>query len=251
MVTATAMNIGALLKGQAPAAQPTWNAICLADFGDSGVAFLAQPQIPPRNVNWSSQGRMGSLRQGRVREILPAQDPARRERAVLRALPARQAQHRQDQGGQDRNMSAKSPDRLRTLRQDQPAAGRTRRDQCPLRLLPSADLQRSSRSRWTRRRSTAISRTATSPSWSMSGRPGAVPAAPWRRCSNGPRSELEPAVRLLKLNSDKAPAVSSRLGISGIPTLLLMSNGREIARTSGAMDTKNIVAWTTAGLARS
>jgi len=56
MVTATAMNIGALLRGRAPTAQPTWNAICLADFGDSGVAFLAQPQIPPRNVNWSSKG---------------------------------------------------------------------------------------------------------------------------------------------------------------------------------------------------
>ncbi|BAM90285.1 sulfide-quinone reductase [Bradyrhizobium oligotrophicum S58] len=56
MVTATAMNIGALLRGQEPKAQPTWNAICLADFGDSGVAFLAQPQIPPRNVNWSSKG---------------------------------------------------------------------------------------------------------------------------------------------------------------------------------------------------
>jgi sulfide:quinone oxidoreductase len=56
MVTATAMNIGALLHGKQPAAIPTWNAICLADFGDSGVAFLAQPQIPPRNVNWSSKG---------------------------------------------------------------------------------------------------------------------------------------------------------------------------------------------------
>ena len=56
MVTATAMNIGALLRGKTPDAQPTWNAICLADFGDSGVAFLAQPQIPPRNVNWSSKG---------------------------------------------------------------------------------------------------------------------------------------------------------------------------------------------------
>ena len=62
--------------------------------------------------------------------------------------------------------------------------------------------------------------------------------------------QLEPEVRLLKLNSDKAPSVSSRLGISGIPTLLLMRGGREIARTSGVMDTKNIVAWTTAGLAR-
>jgi sulfide:quinone oxidoreductase len=56
MVTATALNIGALLGGKEPTAQPTWNAICLADFGDSGVAFLAQPQIPPRNVNWSSKG---------------------------------------------------------------------------------------------------------------------------------------------------------------------------------------------------
>jgi thioredoxin 2 len=62
--------------------------------------------------------------------------------------------------------------------------------------------------------------------------------------------ELEPDVRLLKLNSDNAPAVSSRLGISGIPTLLLMRGGREIARTSGAMDAQRIVAWTRAGLAR-
>ncbi len=61
---------------------------------------------------------------------------------------------------------------------------------------------------------------------------------------------LEPNVRLLKLNSDTAPSVSARLGISGIPTLLLMHDGREIARTSGAMDTKSIVAWTTAGLSR-
>ena len=57
MVTATALNIGSLLKGGQPIAQPTWNAICLADFGDTGVAFLAQPQIPPRNVNWSSKGQ--------------------------------------------------------------------------------------------------------------------------------------------------------------------------------------------------
>jgi sulfide:quinone oxidoreductase len=57
MVTATAQNIGALLRGQEPKQQATWNAVCLADFGDSGVAFVAQPQIPPRNVNWSSSGK--------------------------------------------------------------------------------------------------------------------------------------------------------------------------------------------------
>jgi len=57
MVTATALNIGQLLRGEKPTHQGTWNAICLADFGDSGVAFVAQPQIPPRNVNWSSSGK--------------------------------------------------------------------------------------------------------------------------------------------------------------------------------------------------
>ena len=40
-----------------PSAVASWNAVCLADFGDSGIAFVAQPQIPPRNVNWSSSGK--------------------------------------------------------------------------------------------------------------------------------------------------------------------------------------------------
>jgi sulfide:quinone oxidoreductase len=57
MVTATALNIGQMLRGAKPTHQGTWNAVCLADFGDSGVAFVAQPQIPPRNVNWSSSGK--------------------------------------------------------------------------------------------------------------------------------------------------------------------------------------------------
>ncbi|MGL4241111.1 MAG: NAD(P)/FAD-dependent oxidoreductase [Beijerinckiaceae bacterium] len=57
MVTAVTRNILDLMAGREPRAQATWNAVCLADFGDTGVAFVAQPQIPPRNVNWSSQGR--------------------------------------------------------------------------------------------------------------------------------------------------------------------------------------------------
>ena len=57
MVTATAHNIRSELDGKEPTEKGTWNALCLADFGDSGVAFLAMPQIPPRNVQWSSQGR--------------------------------------------------------------------------------------------------------------------------------------------------------------------------------------------------
>jgi len=57
MVTATAHNIGNLVRGKEPDQVGTWNAVCLADFGDSGIAFVAQPQIPPRNVNWSSSGK--------------------------------------------------------------------------------------------------------------------------------------------------------------------------------------------------
>lgn len=57
MVTATVHNIDQLIKGQEPSAVATWNAVCLADFGDGGIAFVAQPQIPPRNVNWSSSGK--------------------------------------------------------------------------------------------------------------------------------------------------------------------------------------------------
>jgi sulfide:quinone oxidoreductase len=57
MVTATALNIGKLLRAEAATNEATWNAICLADFGDSGVAFVAMPQNPPRNVNWASSGR--------------------------------------------------------------------------------------------------------------------------------------------------------------------------------------------------
>lgn len=57
MVTATAHNIRDELDGKEPTHKGTWNALCLADFGDSGIAFLAMPQIPPRNVQWASRGR--------------------------------------------------------------------------------------------------------------------------------------------------------------------------------------------------
>jgi sulfide:quinone oxidoreductase len=56
MVTAIAQNLKALVEGGEADHEASWNAICLADFGDGGVAFIAQPQIPPRNVNWSASG---------------------------------------------------------------------------------------------------------------------------------------------------------------------------------------------------
>jgi sulfide:quinone oxidoreductase len=57
MAHAAAVNIRADLDGKEPEAQATWNAICLADMGDNGIAFVASPQIPPRNVNWMKKGK--------------------------------------------------------------------------------------------------------------------------------------------------------------------------------------------------
>ena len=57
MVTATVHNIAAQIAGREPTRRATWNAVCLADMGTTGIAFVALPQIPPRNVNWSSEGK--------------------------------------------------------------------------------------------------------------------------------------------------------------------------------------------------
>lgn len=57
MVGAIAHNIADELAGKTPDAKGTWNAICLADMGDTGAAFVALPQIPPRNVNWFKKGK--------------------------------------------------------------------------------------------------------------------------------------------------------------------------------------------------
>lgn len=57
MVTAIVHNIEEELAGKTPTHQGTWNAICLADMGDTGAAFVALPQIPPRNVNWFKKGK--------------------------------------------------------------------------------------------------------------------------------------------------------------------------------------------------
>ncbi|MBE0437113.1 MAG: NAD(P)/FAD-dependent oxidoreductase [Methylomicrobium sp.] len=57
MVTATAHNIRDELAGKEPSDKPSLSALCLADLGDTGVAFLAVPQIPPRNTTWSKKGK--------------------------------------------------------------------------------------------------------------------------------------------------------------------------------------------------
>lgn len=58
MMTAIAHNLAADLDGKGEAnARGTWNAICLADMGDTGAAFVAIPQIPPRNITWFKKGK--------------------------------------------------------------------------------------------------------------------------------------------------------------------------------------------------
>jgi len=91
MVSAIVHNIAADLEGGTADAKGTWNAICLADLGDTGVAFVALPQIPPRNVTWAKKGKwvhwakiafekyfMRKVRKGAAEPIY--------ERYVLRAL---------------------------------------------------------------------------------------------------------------------------------------------------------------------
>jgi thioredoxin 2 len=49
--------------------------------------------------------------------------------------------------------------------------------------------------------------------------------------------------RLMKLNTEDHPQVSSRAGIRGIPALILYRNGREVARLAGARPAADIVAF--------
>jgi sulfide:quinone oxidoreductase len=57
MVTAIVHNIAADIAGQPAQTRGSWNAVCLADMGNTGMAFVAMPQIPPRNVNWFKKGK--------------------------------------------------------------------------------------------------------------------------------------------------------------------------------------------------
>ena len=54
---------------------------------------------------------------------------------------------------------------------------------------------------------------------------------------------LEPGVRLAKINTDEEQTLASNFSIQGIPTLILMKHGRELARQSGLMDAARIEAW--------
>lgn len=56
-------------------------------------------------------------------------------------------------------------------------------------------------------------------------------------------TRLATQVRFAKVNTEEAPAVAARFGIRAIPTIILFHGGREIKRTSGALDASTLVNW--------
>ncbi len=56
-------------------------------------------------------------------------------------------------------------------------------------------------------------------------------------------AQLEPRVRLAKVNTEAEPALAARFGIRAIPTLVAIRGGREVGRQSGAMDLSGLVSW--------
>jgi thioredoxin 2 len=63
-------------------------------------------------------------------------------------------------------------------------------------------------------------------------------------------AQLEPQVRLAKLDTEAEPQIAAAWGIRSIPTLVMFVGGREVARQSGAMDTAGIVRWVRSRLAQ-
>ncbi len=61
-------------------------------------------------------------------------------------------------------------------------------------------------------------------------------------------AQLEPQVRVAKVNTEEAQGLAARFQIRSIPTLALFAGGREIARQAGAMGAADIVRWTQAQL---
>lgn len=57
-------------------------------------------------------------------------------------------------------------------------------------------------------------------------------------------AQLEPGLRLAKLDTEAHPAVAQRHGIRSIPTLILFRQGRELARQSGALSAAALLHWT-------
>lgn len=56
-------------------------------------------------------------------------------------------------------------------------------------------------------------------------------------------AQLEPDVRLLKVNTETEQSIAAQYNIRSIPTMIIYRHGKELARTSGAMDSNQIISW--------
>ncbi|HQS33263.1 MAG TPA: thioredoxin TrxC [Polaromonas sp.] len=61
-------------------------------------------------------------------------------------------------------------------------------------------------------------------------------------------AQLEPQVRVAKVDTEAVPGLGARFQIRSIPTLVLFSNGRELLRQSGALGAADIVRWVRSNL---
>ncbi len=59
-------------------------------------------------------------------------------------------------------------------------------------------------------------------------------------------TQLEPQVRLAKLNTEQEQSIAAKFAIRSIPTLVIFKGGHETNRQSGAMNTNDIVRWVNA-----
>jgi thioredoxin 2 len=56
-------------------------------------------------------------------------------------------------------------------------------------------------------------------------------------------AELEPRVRLAKVNTEAEQTIAAQFSIRSIPTLVIFRGGREVERLAGAMDLAPLLAW--------
>ncbi len=56
-------------------------------------------------------------------------------------------------------------------------------------------------------------------------------------------AQLEPRVRMAKLNTEQEQNIAAQFNIRSIPTLIIFKQGKEIARQSGAMDSQGLLQW--------
>lgn len=60
---------------------------------------------------------------------------------------------------------------------------------------------------------------------------------------SGAAKDLEPTVRLAKLDTEAAPEIAQRFSVRSIPTMILFRNGREVKRQAGAVGRSAIVSF--------